>query len=867
MAPPPRPRIHRRLTLPLYLAAWAMLVVTHVVPNPLFGLYELFDHALLGLRFAVGTRLRPVTPVPEVVVIEIDDASLASRTEPWPWSRRTLAALIDRLTQARCRVVGVDLFFASPNGEDPEGDRMLAAAMRRNGRVVLASVVIGTPGDLEIPLPHASFQDAAMGVGVPLQLVDPVGQATRFGVLVRGRQRSMHGFVVEILGAAGGRDAVRAKVYRESQVLVLSRVGGDQSARVEVPLYPDGSLDIDFRYLHAFSRIPAAALLAGQVPEAALRDRIVLVGVTARSLQDRFYTPVHEDVGGVELHATSISALLRGDVVRPPSSLQEFAMVAAIGIAMGLLGLSQRPRSLLTLSLVAGTLWWLVSLWAFARSGLTVPLARPTGLGILLTLGGLLRYRFRTLVEVTAEDVLEGAPSSAFGAARSAAPTRRSIPLPGAHTALSARPAAGDETSGVPTQAGPAAGSTGAEALPGTRAREPGTKARSADTPPPTRAPDTAGSPPSDAPASTRSRSPRRRKNPVEVCHELLDRGDIDGAADAVLSMRLQEHPVDGLFELARRFEDRAALETAERLYESVYAREPNFRDVERRLGELRDKLSRFDEDDVARMLARSVLHPRFHDPELVARGGMGFVFRVTDAERGGAMLALKVLSPFLANVPVIRERFLRESERLAELDHPHLVRVYDVFPANLPYYTMEFLTGRSLQQVLAREGPLTPEQVLQVGVQALEGLEVAHRAGIVHRDLKPDNLMVDEGWNAKVVDFGVAHFDEGDRLTKTGQILGTLRYMSPEQLSGRAVDTRSDLYSMGVVLHELATGALPFGLDPSGLPVGEPNLARLSRVHPELAGALVGCFARDPDERYASAAELGEVLGRLKEA
>jgi TolB-like protein/tRNA A-37 threonylcarbamoyl transferase component Bud32/Tfp pilus assembly protein PilF len=265
--------------------------------------------------------------------------------------------------------------------------------------------------------------------------------------------------------------------------------------------------------------------------------------------------------------------------------------------------------------------------------------------------------------------------------------------------------------------------------------------------------------------------------------------------------------------------------------------------------------------------------------------GGMGEVYLATDS-RLGRDVAVKVLPQHLSDHPELRARFEREARTVSALNHPHICTVHDVgVHDGQPYLVMERLSGQSLSQVIGRQ-PMPIARVLELGEQIADALEVAHRAGIVHRDLKPANLFVTDRGDAKVLDFGLAKSNStaaddsvtGDTptvaarlLTEVGTTVGTVAYMSPEQARTERVDARSDLFSLGVVLYEMATGRLPF----EGKSAAELFAAILktdpnppSECNPEvpagLEAVILKALEKDPALRYQTAAELRADLLRL---
>ena len=253
---------------------------------------------------------------------------------------------------------------------------------------------------------------------------------------------------------------------------------------------------------------------------------------------------------------------------------------------------------------------------------------------------------------------------------------------------------------------------------------------------------------------------------------------------------------------------------------------------------------------------------------ERLGEGGMGTVWRAVDVmlERE---VAIKAIRPDLAAEPQIVERFRAEAKILARVHHPAVATIYSFFrDGGELYLAMELVRGRTLSQVLREEGALPWPRAVALAAAVLEGLEQVHKTGILHRDLKPDNLMLTEAGDIKVMDFGIARAIGSDRLTRTGIMVGTLRYMSPEQLRGQEVDARSDLYSLGIVLYEMLTGRVPF---PGGseyeairAQVEDPPVPPASLV-PGLPTWLdrivLRALAKFPRERFESAAAMAASL------
>jgi eukaryotic-like serine/threonine-protein kinase len=238
------------------------------------------------------------------------------------------------------------------------------------------------------------------------------------------------------------------------------------------------------------------------------------------------------------------------------------------------------------------------------------------------------------------------------------------------------------------------------------------------------------------------------------------------------------------------------------------------------------------------------LLAGRYELGERLGSGGMGDVFRARDAllER---LVAVKI--PTNTLTPSSAERFKREARAAARLNHPHVVGVYDWGGGDAPFIVMEYVDGDSLRSLLHRRGTLAPAEVAGIGAQIADALAHAHHHGVVHRDVKPGNVLLTPAGDVKVTDFGIAQSATSEGLTEPGVVLGTVGYLSPEQVAGLPADERTDVYSLGVVLHELLTGSRPTGPEPA--------------PRTDLERAVARARAADPSARYQRAAELRDDL------
>ncbi len=275
-------------------------------------------------------------------------------------------------------------------------------------------------------------------------------------------------------------------------------------------------------------------------------------------------------------------------------------------------------------------------------------------------------------------------------------------------------------------------------------------------------------------------------------------------------------------------------------------------------------------------MIGETLGHYRI--TEKLGEGGMGEVFLAEDTSLQ-RKVALKFLPPDMQMDTIAHRRFLREARSAAALDHPYICHINEVAESDgRDFIVMEYVEGQSLKDRLEK-GPLSPGEALPIAVEVAEALEAAHGKGIIHRDIKPANIMVTQTGHAKVMDFGLAKqvlpTGEGESedetvtaLTSDGSTVGTLAYMSPEQLRGQAVDRRSDIWALGVTLYEMVSATRPFqgqsGFELTGAILNQAPRPLPSRVPAEVAALIGRCTEKDPGKRYQRASELREALSAI---
>ena len=275
--------------------------------------------------------------------------------------------------------------------------------------------------------------------------------------------------------------------------------------------------------------------------------------------------------------------------------------------------------------------------------------------------------------------------------------------------------------------------------------------------------------------------------------------------------------------------------------------------------------------------LAPGAVIAQYRVLEKIGVGGMGVVYKAEDSKLG-RQVALKFLPETSATNTSVLERFQREARAASALNHPNICTIYDIEEyEDHPFIAMEYLEGRTLKDHILG-GPLGDDEISELGIQIAEALSAAHTKGVVHRDVKPGNIFVTDTGPAKVLDFGLAKLigPEGRSaptrsLTESHTVTGTLPYMSPEQLRGREVDARTDIYALGAVLYEMATARRPFTADVSPQLIDDilnrqPPLPRQlnPKISPKLEEIILKCLEKDPEDRYQTSKEIAVDLRRM---
>ena len=272
----------------------------------------------------------------------------------------------------------------------------------------------------------------------------------------------------------------------------------------------------------------------------------------------------------------------------------------------------------------------------------------------------------------------------------------------------------------------------------------------------------------------------------------------------------------------------------------------------------------------VFRSIGATVFQPgdllggRYEITKLLGMGGMGAVYKAHDIEVARTV-GLKVIRPDLAENPAILARFKQELVLARQITHKNIIRIYDLNEADgVKFITMEFIEGEDLRTILTRQGKLSPEEAVEILHQTCAGLNAAHSEGVIHRDLKPANIMRDQSGRVVIMDFGLARTLQGEGMTQTGMMVGTMEYMSPEQATGLELDATSDIYAVGLIAYEMLTGKMPYAADSAVASLlkrsqerAKPMIDVDSSIPRDLSTIVSRCIEPDRKKRYQNTAEL----------
>jgi serine/threonine-protein kinase len=778
-------------------------------------------------------------PTPQVVIVAVDEKSIAN-FGPMLWPRNQYVPLIERLSAAGARVVAFDFTFGAL-AREAGNNLVLAEAFKKAGNVVFGYefTKVGDPSppttpptaglqahglsayeSLALPSapdlihPEPALLEAAAAIGHVTTVEGDDGRIRTVPLFVRHGEKAYPSLALQIA-------RVYTKTALEDVVFASGRV---RMGSCDIPVSASGEILLDW---------PAAGERAfpqysfydvrGDVPAGVFRDKVVLVAGTASGTDDRDF-PFAVEAPGVLMYATFLDNVFRVHFVQAPA----WAFLAEWGLFLAAcaLGVWLMPR-LSTAVLLAGVPALAVAIlgaaaFCLVQQGLWIKSIFPA-LALLAPLASTIVLRLAASEKATADETAEKIESQKL-------------------LALS-----------------------------------------------------------------------------------FQEKGMLDMALAAFGKLPFTEDMKQVYLNLALDYQNRGQRDKALVVYQKIFSVDPAFGDVAARIERLKSattgshlamprvaspaQSTEATADLSAASVSLEATHASMATPPPTAlsvqytsvgssapvaaaapdgpilpgtrfaryeverhlgRGGMGDVYLVRDTviDRRAALKTIRADAGMDArHVIEIRQRFYREAQTAGKLAHPNIVTVYDVGEEQgMSYIVMEFVEGSTLTQLMKKQR-LTLPQINHILYHAAVGLDFAHRHGVFHRDVKPDNVMITKTEIVKVMDFGIARIADSD-LTRTGSIMGTPSYMSPEQFIGKKIDARSDIFSLGVILYELLTGSKPFNGETvhslmfSIMQTEPPHPSTVdTKLHPAWDDILKKALAKEPEGRYATAMDLAEAV------
>ncbi|HXH72654.1 MAG TPA: serine/threonine-protein kinase [Mariprofundaceae bacterium] len=766
-----------------------------------------------------------------IVILAIDDDSI-DRIGRWPWPRTTIADMITKVAQAGARLIGVDIFYSETlekprglnaqlqlaellkqQGKDAEAAKVLADARAMDEDKVLADAVtksgntlmpiffeLGTPRgkpDQQLPdyiardaipqvsdpagilapltavkmrYPYDDLAEAAAGLGHLNVAVDSDGSVRTEPLAINYYGRYFPS--MSLLMAAKDLNLSMQDIRINSETgieLGALTIGTDPQLRMRPAFHTDKKTGKDFTTYSFYD------VQAGRIPASLLKDKIVLIGITANGIGDTLVTPVNTRMSGVEFNANTLQSILKEDFFTHPT----WAMMVELGLLL------------------------LVALYL-------ILLLPRLGAGMGALISGLL---FVTLI---AADVLLLTGSALWIQTMTAA----ALLLTGHILLTTKRYFATEEDR----------------------------QKISADS------------------AETNKM----------LGLSFQSQGMLDMAFDKFRKCPVNDDILSILYNLALDFERKRQFNKAMAVYEYMSETNPNYKDIAARLervknaGETLIFGSSTTGGGMSTLLITGGAKPTLGRYEIVkelGKGAMGTVYLGRDPKinREVAIKTMALSQEFEADeLEEVKERFFREAETAGMLNHPNIVTIFDAGEEHdLAYIAMEFLNGSDLSPFTKPGKLLSKVAVLKIIGKVAEALNYAHGKGVIHRDIKPANIMLLKNKTIKVTDFGIARITASSK-TKTGVVLGTPSYMSPEQLSGKHVDGRSDLFSLGVMMYEMLTGTRPFRGDSMATLMFQianephPDIREHCPELPESLSRLIDkLLSKDPNTRIGTGNEL----------
>ena len=776
-----------------------------------------------------GTR----APSPQVVIVGIDEKSIA-RFGPPAWPRSEYVPLVERLAAAGAKVIGFDYTFGELERE-ADNNRLFAAAIKKAGNVVFGYEFtrVGDPSPPGGPLPEpvratalARFESVAVPPAPGLIAPEPVlaGAAAAVGHVraIMGEDGRMRMLPLVVQYGEQGYPSLAlqvARVYTGTPAGDVGLAGGVvQMGAWDVPVSPSGEVLLNWPAAgeKAFPQYSFLDVVRGDVPDEAFRGKAVLVAGTADGLDDRDF-PFAVEAPGVLAYAIFLDNVFRFDFVQAPvwAWLVEWGLYLALcGLCVWLLPRLPTPALLAPLGLVVA-----LRLTASERKTRDLgaeKLDQERLLGLSFQEKGMLDMALATFNKLPFTPDMKlvylnlGLDYENRGLREKAFLVYKKI--------FDADPAFEDVVQRMERLSQAGAGSSFFSAPTGLAGRT--------ATPAPTAAP------PTESPLGhlvATDATPTENDVPTQIAPTV--RGGVQPTAPGRTAVPPPTH---------------AAPPTVHSTPSpSVTSMPTGPAPPGARLG-------------------------RYVVERHLGRGGMGDVYLVNDTviDRKAALKTIRLDTEADPKQTIeIRQRFYREGQTAGRLTHPNIVTVYDVGEdLGMSYIVMEFVEGQTLTQWMKAQR-FSVGQIKHVVYNAAMALQYAHENGIYHRDVKPDNIMVGKSGQVKVMDFGIARAVDST-LTKTGSVMGTPAYMSPEQAEGRKIDARSDIFSLGVILYELLTGRKPFRGDtyPSLMfAILKEEPPPPSQVDPNVSPAwdaiVARALAKNRDERYQTAKDFAQAV------
>jgi len=804
-------------------------------------------------------------PSPQIAIVAIDEKSI-TRFGPMAWPRNEYVPLIEKLSSAGARVICFDFTFGTLEREAANNE-LLASAMKKAGNVVFGYDFTnfgdpsppGTPPSaavqanalarfesLAIPPapsliePEPVLADAAAAIGHVHTVASEDGRIRVVPLFIQHGEKVYPSLALQI-----------ARVYTETPMEEVELTNGLAGmGSWDIPVTASGEVLLDWPAAgeEAFPQYSFLDVVRGDVKDEAFRGKAVLVGGTAPGVDDRDF-PFAVEAPGVLIYATFLDNVFRFDFVQAPTwaFLLEWGLFFAVcGLGVWLLPRVSTPILLIGVPVLAVLLFGAAA-FLFVQKGIWLKVVYPT-LALLVPLGSTVALRLTASERETRDVAAEKLESQKLlalsfqekGMLDMALATFNKLPFSQDMKHVYLNLGLDYENRGQRDKAYLVYKKI-FDADPGFEDVAPRMERLSQAGAGPSLFPvpgTSVGRAPTPAPAAPES--PLSDLVPTHV-------GDDDDESPTAMSVPAPASAASMPSQAAP-----VPAPTTPRPPTSVAAGVPV---VTAAPGGPIGPGSRFS---------------RYEVEQHLGRGGMGDVYLVRDTVIN-RKAALKTIRPDTGldarQVIEMRQRFYREAQTAGKLAHPNIVTVFDVGEdLGMSYIVMEFVEGNTLTQLMKKQR-LSPPQIKHVIFNAAIGLDYAHQNGVFHRDVKPDNIMVSKTGLVKVMDFGIARIVESE-LTKTGSIMGTPSYMSPEQVQGQKVDARSDTFSLGVILYELLTGKKPFaGETMSALMLaimkGDPAQPSTidARIHTAWDEILRKALAKEPEGRYATAREFAQAV------